>query len=71
MGSLGRYLVITGLVLAVVGVLLVVGERVGLGKLPGDIVWKCKNTTIYVPIVTSVLLSVVLTLLLNLFLRKK
>ncbi|MDD9940560.1 MAG: DUF2905 domain-containing protein [Myxococcales bacterium] len=71
MGSLGRYLVITGLVLAAVGVLLVVGERVGLGKLPGDIVWKRKNTTIYIPIVTSVLLSVVLTLLLNLFLRKK
>ena len=47
------------------------GERFGLGRLPGDLVWRRKNTTVYFPIVTSLVLSVVLTLLLNLLFRRK
>jgi Protein of unknown function (DUF2905) len=70
--GLGRVLIIIGAVLIVVGVLFTLGERlpVRLGRLPGDIVIRGKNTVFYFPIVTSVLLSVVLTLVLWLFSRR-
>jgi hypothetical protein len=71
MGQLGRMLVLGGLALAGVGVLLVVAERLGLGRLPGDMLWKRKNTTVYFPVVTSLIVSVVLTVILNLLLRRK
>ncbi|MCB1022055.1 MAG: DUF2905 domain-containing protein, partial [Acidobacteria bacterium] len=41
-----------------------------LFQLPGDVVWRGKNTTVYFPIVTSILLSVLLTLILTLFTRR-
>jgi hypothetical protein len=71
MSQLGRVLLIAGLVIAGVGALLMVGERLGLGKLPGDILWKRKNTTVSFPIMTSLVVSVVLTVILNLILRRK
>jgi len=71
MGSLGRTLLLIGIALAVSGALLLLGERLGLGKLPGDLVWKKKSFTLHFPIATSLLISVVLTVLLNLLLRKK
>jgi len=71
MGQLGRMLVVGGLALAVVGALLVVAERLGLGRLPGDMLWKRKNMTVYFPVVTSLIVSVVLTVVLNLLLRRK
>lgn len=71
MAQLGKTLVFAGIVLAGVGLLLILGERLGLGRLPGDLVWKRKQTTVYFPWVTSLVLSVVLTLLLNIFLRRK
>ena len=71
MGQVGRYLLFAGVLIAVAGLLMMLGERFGLGRLPGDIVWRRKNTTVYFPIVTSLVLSVVLTLLLNLLIRKK
>ncbi|MGD8859454.1 MAG: DUF2905 domain-containing protein [Myxococcales bacterium] len=71
MSGIGRYLLIAGLVLAGVGLVLMLGEKIGLGRLPGDLVWKRKNTTIHFPIVTSIVISLVLTVLLNLFLRRK
>ena len=60
-----------GLLMAAIGLLLMFGERFGLGKLPGDLVWKRKNTTVHFPIVTSLVVSVVLTVILNLILRRK
>ena len=71
MGQFGRYLLLAGVVIAGAGLLLMLGERLGLGRLPGDLVFRRKNTTVYVPIVTSLVISVVLTLLLNLLFRKK
>lgn len=71
MGQLGRYLLVAGLLLAAVGALLMFGERLGLGKLPGDIVLRRKNTTFYFPIATSIVVSLVLTVLLNLIFRRK
>ncbi len=71
MSHLGRMLLWTGLLIAGIGAVLMVGERFGLGKLPGDILWKRKNTTVSFPIVTSLVVSVVLTVILNLILRRK
>jgi hypothetical protein len=71
MGQLGRLLLWAGALIALIGLLLVVGERFGLGKLPGDIVLRRKNTTLYFPIVTSLVLSVVLTLVINPLIRRK
>lgn len=71
MAQLGKMLLFGGLVLAGTGVLLIVGERLGLGRLPGDLVWKRRNTTVHFPWVTSLIVSLVLTVLLNVFLRRK
>lgn len=67
--QLGRFLLITGLVVAAVGAVLLLAGRIGLGRLPGDIVWEGENWRVYVPLGWMVLLSVVLTLLLNLLSR--
>ena len=63
--QLGKFLVIVGVLLVVVGLLLMAGAKssfFGLGRLPGDIVYKGKNAQFYFPIVTCLVLSVVLTL---------
>lgn len=71
MASMGRTLVIVGLAIAGLGALLWLLERAGLGRLPGDLTFKRRGFEVHIPIVTSLVLSVVLTLLLNLFLRRK
>jgi uncharacterized protein HemY len=71
MSQLGRVLLLAGLVIAGVGALLMLGERLGLGRLPGDILWKRKNTIVSFPIMTSLVVSVILTVILNLILRRK
>jgi Protein of unknown function (DUF2905) len=69
--QLGRGLIVVGLLLAVVGVVLVVGGKLGLGRLPGDIVVERKGYSFHFPIVTGVVVSVVLTVLVNLLLRRR
>ncbi|MGD9543691.1 MAG: DUF2905 domain-containing protein [Methylocystis sp.] len=64
-----KFLIVAGLVLVGVGVLWMIGERFGLGRLPGDIVFERGNFRLYVPIATSLILSVVVSLLLWLFNR--
>ena len=71
MGQLGRILLVVGGVLVLAGLALTLGERFGLGRLPGDIVWRRKNITVYFPIVTSLVLSLVLSVLLHLLFRRK
>jgi len=64
--QMGKFLVITGVVLVGLGLLLMAGAKVaslGIGKLPGDIAYKGKNVTFYFPVVTCLVLSVVLTLI--------
>lgn len=71
MRDLGKMLLILGGALAVVGALMTLGGRIpGLGKLPGDFVWRRDGTTVYFPLATSVILSIVLSLLLWLFGRR-
>ncbi len=70
--SIGRLLIVAGLGLIALGLLLVGASKLGLpglGKLPGDIVYRGRNTTVYFPIVSCLLLSIVLTLILSLFRR--
>ena len=64
---MGKWLVIAGIVIAGLGLLMMAG--LPIGRLPGDIVIRRGNGTFYFPIVTSILLSVILTLLLS-FLRR-
>lgn len=60
---MGKVLVLIGVILIVVGVAVLVGEKLGLGRLPGDLVIEREGTRIYVPIMTSIVVSVVLSLL--------
>ena len=63
--QLGKFLVIVGVLLVAVGLFMMTGSRFsffGLGRLPGDIVFKGKNAQFYFPIVTCLVLSAVLTL---------
>lgn len=66
MTDLGKLLIVLGIVLVFLGVFLTLVGRahLPLGHLPGDIVYRGKNTTFYFPLATSVLLSVILTLVL-------
>jgi len=68
MADFGEVLVLLGVILAVAGMVMVLLGRTGLplGRLPGDILYRGKNTTFYFPLATSLLLSVVLSLLLYL-----
>ena len=69
---MGRTLIIIGLVLVAAGVLITLGEKlpVRLGRLPGDIVIRGKNSVFYFPVVTSIFLSALLTLVMWLFSRR-
>jgi hypothetical protein len=68
--ELGRILLIIGIVLVVIGGLAVVGVRLPFGRLPGDIAIEGERGGIYIPIATMLIISVVLTILANLFLRR-
>jgi len=69
--QLGRFLVITGIVIAAVGGLLLLSGRVPwIGRLPGDIMIQRRNFTFYFPLATSILLSLVITFILWLLGRK-
>lgn len=74
LSSLGRLLLTAGLLLAAVGAILLLAERLpflgSLGRLPGDLVFRRGPVTVYVPIVTSLLLSLILTLVLGVFFRR-
>jgi len=66
MSEFGKLLILLGVVLVVAGVVLVLLGRTNLplGKLPGDIIYRGKNTTVYFPLATSILLSVILSVVL-------
>jgi len=66
MGDIGRMLVWIGGLLLLFGVVLIVAGKMNLpiGRLPGDFTWRGKNTTVYFPLMTSIVLSVVLSLVL-------
>ncbi|PSQ51830.1 MAG: DUF2905 domain-containing protein [Bacteroidetes bacterium QH_10_64_37] len=68
--DIGRLLLYLGLGLVLLGGLVVLlGRVIDLGNLPGDLVYEGDNVRVYVPVATMIVLSLVLTLLLNLALR--
>jgi hypothetical protein len=68
MGPLGKMLILVGVFIVLIGVLLLIGEKIPwIGRLPGDIIIRRKNFTFYFPIVTSLIISILLTLLFTLF----
>jgi hypothetical protein len=70
--STGRMMIVLGLVIAALGVVITIGERlpIRLGRLPGDIVIRGKNSMFYFPLATCLLISVVLSLILWLVNRR-
>ncbi|MFQ6672398.1 MAG: DUF2905 domain-containing protein [Candidatus Tectimicrobiota bacterium] len=68
---IARYLIIFGIVLvALGGLVLLAGKLPWLGRLPGDFAYKGKRVSFYFPLTTCIILSVFLTVLLNLFFRR-
>jgi len=65
---MGKLLVVIGLAIAAVGMLIMLG--LPFGRLPGDVMIRRGNFTLYFPIVTSIVLSLLLTLVLTFFLRR-
>ncbi len=64
--ELGKLLVFFGVILVAAGILVMLLGRINLplGRLPGDFLYRGKNTTVYFPLATSVVVSVVLSILL-------
>jgi hypothetical protein len=73
MVELGRMLVMLGVALVVIGGIVILLGRTGLplGRVPGDILYRGKNTTFYFPLASCILLSVVLSIVLFLIGRMK
>lgn len=69
--SFGKVILLLGLFLIVIGGLLLIGGKLfGLGHLPGDIFVQKQNFSFYFPVVTCVVLSILLTIIVNLFMRR-
>ena len=68
--ELGRILIVIGIVLVALGLLAVLGVRLPFGRLPGDIAIEGERGGIYIPIVTMLIISILLTLIVNLFIRR-
>lgn len=67
----GKMLIYVGLGLVVLGAVLHFGGKIfPFGRLPGDLKWESGNFGVYLPLASSIILSIVLTVVLNLFFRK-
>lgn len=66
--EVGKLLILSGVVILIFGVILTVGHKIPLiGKLPGDFKYESGNFKLYFPLATSILISIILTILFNLF----
>jgi hypothetical protein len=68
--DIGRIVLVIGIVLVVIGGLALLGVRLPFGRLPGDIAIEGERGGLYIPLGTMLLLSIVLTILANLFFRR-
>jgi hypothetical protein len=66
----GRFLVIAGTVILVIGLVFLMSDKLPIGRLPGDLRLGGDRFRIYLPIATCVLLSILITLIVNFFSRK-
>jgi Zn-dependent protease with chaperone function len=71
MDSLGKMLILFGVILALLGGLLLLAGKISfLGRLPGDIVIRREHWSFYFPLTTSIVISILLTLLFSFFSRR-
>lgn len=66
----GRFLIVAGAVLVILGFVFTLSDKIPLGHLPGDFIVGGKRIKIYIPIATCIMLSIVLTLVLNFFSKR-
>ena len=66
----GRFLVVAGAVIVVVGLLFLAADKIPVGRLPGDFRLGSGRFRLYIPVATCLLISAVITLVLNFFARK-
>jgi len=71
MEGIGRIVIGAGLVLLIAGGIFVLLGKLGVGSLPGDFSFKRGNLRVYLPLGSSILISIILTILLNLLLRRR
>ncbi len=70
LGGLGKILILFGVFIILIGLLLVIGEKIPwIGRLPGDIIIKKERFTFYFPVVTCILISIILTFFFWIFRR--
>jgi hypothetical protein len=70
MTGIGKILLIAGAIIIVAGMILVFSSHIPfLGRLPGDIIIKKENFTFYFPVVTLIIISIVLTIIINVIIR--
>jgi Protein of unknown function (DUF2905) len=70
MSDLGRWLIVMGVILVIVGAVFLLAPKLPwLGKLPGDISYQRGNFSFYFPLGTSIVISIILTLIMYLFRR--
>jgi hypothetical protein len=69
--QVGKLIIVAGVALVIVGLLIILLGRIPFfGQLPGDITYRRNGTTVFIPIATMIVLSLLLTLVLNLLLRR-
>lgn len=68
--EVGRFLIIAGAVVVVVGMVLMISDKIPIGRLPGDLHFGSGRFRIYIPVATSILLSILITIILNFFSRR-
>ncbi len=70
MHGVARFLILTGVVFVILGVLLMLFPKIPALRMPGDIVIKRDNFVLYFPIVSSIVLSIIITIVLNIIIRR-
>ena len=65
--NMQKILIIIGIILLIIGLLYPYIKKLGLGQLPGDILFKIGNSTFFFPVMTCLIISIILTIIFNLF----
>ena len=65
--NMQKILIIIGIILLIIGLLYPYIKKLGLGQLPGDILFKTGNSTFFFPVMTCLIISIILTIMFNLF----
>ena len=65
--NMQKILIIIGIILLIIGLIYPYTKKLGLGQLPGDILFKTGNSTFFFPVMTCLIISIILTIIFNLF----